>query len=136
MLNPSRLHVLREVARSGSLSAASRVLALSQSAVSQQIAALEDEAGAALFERTARGVHLTEAGRCLVQRSERIALELREAERELEALASGEAGQVRLGAFATAASTLVAQAIGAVRSTAPSIDVHLVDGDPKLTLPL
>jgi DNA-binding transcriptional LysR family regulator len=71
-----------------------------------------------------------------MQRSERIALELREAERELEALASGDAGQVRLGAFATAASTVVAQAIGAVRSTAPSIDVRLVEGDPKLTLPL
>ena len=66
MLDVKRLRVLREVAAQGSFSAAAEALAYTQSAVSQQIAALEREAGTVLVERNARGVRLTEAGRALV----------------------------------------------------------------------
>ena len=66
MLDVKRLRVLREVSLRGSFSAAAESLAYTQSAVSQQIAALEREAGTVLVERRARGVHLTEAGRALV----------------------------------------------------------------------
>jgi DNA-binding transcriptional LysR family regulator len=136
VLNPNRLHVFRAVATRGSLAAAARVLALSQSAVSQQIAALEDEVGVTLLERNARGVRLTEAGRFLLPRADRIALELREAELELQALATGDAGVVRIGAFATAAATIITQAIGALRSSSPAIEVDLIEADPKAALPL
>ena len=62
MLDVRRLRVLREVASRGSFSAAADALHFTQSAVSQQIAALEREAGTTLVERNARGVRLTEAG--------------------------------------------------------------------------
>ena len=62
MLDVRRLRVLREVARRGSLAGAADVLSYTPSAVSQQIAALEREAGMRLLERRARGVVLTEAG--------------------------------------------------------------------------
>ena len=65
MLDVKRLRVLREVAACGSFSAAAEALAYTQSAVSQQIAALEREAGTLLVDRNARGVRLTEAGRAL-----------------------------------------------------------------------
>ena len=55
MLDVRRMRVLREVAVQGSFSAAAESLSFTQSAVSQQIAALEREAGAALLERRARG---------------------------------------------------------------------------------
>ena len=65
MLDVRRLRVLREVATHGSFSAAAESLSYTQSAVSQQIAALEREAGSRLVERSARGVTLTDAGRAL-----------------------------------------------------------------------
>ena len=63
MLDVRRLRVLREVATRGSFSAAADALHFTQSAVSQQIAALEREAGTPLVERNARGVRLTRGGR-------------------------------------------------------------------------
>src|SRR4051794_38811863 len=67
MLDVKRLRVLREVAAHGSFSAAAEALAYTQSAVSQQIAALEREAGTVLVDRNARGVTLTDAGEALVR---------------------------------------------------------------------
>src|SRR3954469_8250709 len=62
MLDVKRLRVLREVANRGSFSGAAEALSYTQSAISQQIAALEREAGTMLVERSARGVPLPEAG--------------------------------------------------------------------------
>src|SRR5439155_970429 len=66
MLDVRRMRVLREVAAQGSFSAAAEALSFTQSAVSQQVAALEREAGAKLVERRARGIRLTPAGEALV----------------------------------------------------------------------
>ena len=72
MLDVRRLVVLREVAAHGSFSAAAQALTYSQSAVSQQIATLEREAGTRLVERNGRSVRLTDAGRALVRRADAI----------------------------------------------------------------
>src|SRR3954447_165938 len=69
MLDVRRMRVLREVAVRGSFSAAADALSYTQSAISQQIAALEREAGTTLVERNARGVRLTDAGRARVARA-------------------------------------------------------------------
>src|SRR6476469_2240464 len=87
MLDVRRMRVLREVAARGSFSAAADALAYTQSAVSQQIAALEREAGKTLVERNARGVRLTDAGRALVEHADAILDRLSDAEAELEAIA-------------------------------------------------
>src|ERR1700712_4601572 len=84
MLDVRRLRVFREVAAHGSFSAAAESLSYTQSAVSQQIAALEREAGSRLVERSARGVTLTDAGRALVAPADVILAPLGEAEEELE----------------------------------------------------
>ena len=76
MLDVRRLRVLREVALRGSFSAAAQALTYTQSAVSQQIAALEREAGTRLVERDGRGIRLTDAGRALVRRADSILVEL------------------------------------------------------------
>jgi DNA-binding transcriptional LysR family regulator len=70
MLNVARLRILDEVARRGSLSAAADALDYTQSAVSQQIAALEAETGMTLLQRHPRGVTLTAAGQTLVGHAE------------------------------------------------------------------
>ncbi len=60
------MKVFREVAACGSFSAAAESLSFTQSAVSQQVAALEREVGTKLLDRTPRGVRLTDSGRALV----------------------------------------------------------------------
>src|ERR1043165_3577844 len=104
MLDVRRMRVLREVAVRGSFSAAADALSYTQSAVSQQIAALEREAGATLVERGPRGIRLTDAGEALVRHTESVLANLAEAEAELEALAGVRGGRVRLPAFPSARS--------------------------------
>src|SRR4051794_16011854 len=93
MLDVRRMRVLREVAVRGSFSAAAEALSFTQSAISQQIAALEREAGCTLVQRNARGVRLTEAGEALVRHAEAILARLSEAEAELEAIAGLRGGR-------------------------------------------
>src|SRR5438046_2125887 len=106
MLDVKRLRVLREVSARGSFSAAAESLAYTQSAVSQQIAALEREAGTTLVDRGARGIRLTEAGEALVRHAEAILCRLADAEAELEAIAGLRGGRLRLVAFASAGGTV------------------------------
>ena len=108
--SPTGLRVLREVAQSGSFSAAARVLGYTQSAVSRQVAALEAIAGRPLFERRRDGVVLTPAGARLLARAVRVLDELDAAIRD-GAMPHAEAGPVRLGTFATAAAGLVPAAL-------------------------
>src|SRR5918993_48177 len=89
MLDVRRMRVLREVALQGSFSAAAESLSFTQSAVSQQIAALERETGTILVQRSARGVRLTEAGEALVRHADAVLARLAEAEAEPQ-LKSGE----------------------------------------------
>ena len=111
--SPTGLRVLREVAQSGSFSAAARVLGYTQSAVSRQVAALEAIAGRPLFERRRDGVVLTPAGARLLARAVRVLDELDAAIRDA-ALPDAEAGPVRLGTFATAAAGLVPAALASL----------------------
>src|SRR4051794_33034106 len=111
MLDVRRLRVLREVAAKGSFSAAAETLSYTQSAVSQQIAALEREAGTRLVERNARGVRLTDAGRALVAHTEVILARLADAEAELEAIAGLRGGRLRLVSFPSAGATIVPRAL-------------------------
>jgi len=125
MLDVKRLRVLREVAARGSFSAAAESLAYTQSAVSQQIAALEREAGTRLVERSARGIRLTEAGRALVRHADVILARLADAEAELEAIAGLRGGRLRLVSFQTAGATIMPRAIAEFRARHPGVELSL-----------
>jgi molybdate transport repressor ModE-like protein len=111
--SPAGLRVLREVAQSGSFSAAARLLGYTQSAVSRQAATLEAVAGRVLFERRRGGVVLTPAGVRLLGRAVRVLDELDAAIRDA-AEPDARAGPVRLGTFATAAAGLVPRALASL----------------------
>src|SRR3954447_2514824 len=130
MLDVRRMRVLREVAVRGSFSAAADALSFTQSAVSQQIAALEREAGAVLVERNARGVRLTDAGDALVAHADAILARLDAAERELEAIAGLRGGHLRLVAFPSAASSLMPLAVAEFRRRHPGVELTLEPGEP------
>jgi DNA-binding transcriptional LysR family regulator len=128
MLDVRRLRTLREVALHGTIRAAAESLSFTPSAVSQQLSALERELGYELLERRGRSVHLTAAGRVLVDRAEAILAELADAEAEAKAAAGAGEPQVRIASFASAAATIVAEA------AADGLDAHIVESDPRVGL--
>jgi DNA-binding transcriptional LysR family regulator len=128
--SPTGLRVLREVAQTGSFSAAAASLGYTQSAVSRQVAALESASGRRLFERGRQGVALTPAGARLLTSAVRVLDELESARREL-AGEQTDGRPVRLGAFPTAAAGLVPQALAALPE---QLNVTLREGTtPALT---
>ena len=135
MLNVARLKILKEVAYRGSLSRAADELSYSQSAISQQIAALEAETGMALLERHPRGVSLTAAGQTLVGHAEGILARLDTAEAALSAIAGLRGGRLRMASFPTAGSTLMPVAIANFRATYPDVELTLSEGEPEEIAP-
>src|SRR5580700_9081753 len=135
MLSVSRLNVLKEVAYRGSFSAAAEALSYTQSAVSQQIAALEAEAGMALLERHTRGVSLTAAGQTLVGHAEGILARLESAEAALGAIAGLRGGRLRMASFPTAGATLMPLAIATFSARYPDVELTLAEGEPEQIAP-
>ncbi len=111
--SPVGLRVLREVAQTGSFSAAALSLGYTQSAVSRQVAAVEAVAGRRLFDRGRHGVTLTPAGARLLSSAIRVLDELDSARRELAGEQTA-TRPVRLGAFAIAAAGLVPKALSSL----------------------
>ena len=130
------MRVLREVAARGSFSAAAEALSFTQSAVSQQVAALERETGATLVERGARGIRLTEAGEALVRHTDAVLARLEDAEEELKAIAGLRGGRLRMAAFQSAGATLVPRAVAAFHERHPEVELSMVEGEPSETIPL
>ncbi|MGW6272359.1 LysR family transcriptional regulator [Streptomyces sp. NPDC055060] len=135
MLDTRRMQVLRAVVTSGSVTAAARNLGYTPSAVSQQMAALEKEAGIALLERTGRGVRATDAGRLLTGYAVAIGRQIAEAETALAELRAGRTGRVSMRYFTTAGALLVAPALAALRSAQPGVQVELKLSDPDDPMP-
>jgi DNA-binding transcriptional LysR family regulator len=141
-----RLRVLRALADHGTVTAAAEVLHLTPSAVSQQLAALESEVGQELLERRGRRVAITSAGRLLLEHTDTILTEVERAEDAMRLHANGANGEVRIVAFATAITLLVAPALPRLRETTPGLDLvvrdaeghegitHLLDGDADLAI--
>jgi DNA-binding transcriptional LysR family regulator len=135
MLNVPRLRILREVAHRGSISAAAEALSYTQSAVSQQVSALEAETGLPLLERHPRGVSLTAAGQALVGHADGILTRLEAAEEAMAAIAGLRGGRLRMASFPTAGATLMPQAIAAFRAEHPGVELSLAEGEPEEIAP-
>ena len=124
MLDLHRLRLLQEFAARGSIAKTASVLGYTPSAVSQQLAALEREAGIALLDRSARRAELTDAGRRLAGHAERILAMVEEAETDLSAQAQEPAGRVVVTAFPSAAVAF-APALARSLRTHPSLALVL-----------
>jgi DNA-binding transcriptional LysR family regulator len=125
MLNLRFVETLREVGAHGSFSAAARSLKYSQPAVSRQVALLEREAGVPLVVRGRKGVHLTAAGRLVVERAEEIHGRLRTLDAELAELTGGTTVAVALGGFPTAFVGLIPAIVRQLLAQAPQAAIAL-----------
>lgn len=130
-LDVGRLRLLREVGLRGSIAAAARVVGLTPSAVSQQLALLERETDTALIDRSPRGVVLTGAGHALAARAGQVLDVLAAARADLDRLAGSLAGPVRVAAVASAAGSVVSDAVTVLRRSHPGISVSVVATEPE-----
>ena len=132
MLDLHRLTLLREVKLRGSITAAARELSYTHSAVSQQLALLEKEAGVTLLEKVGRGVKLTPAGEELVRNTEAILAAVERAEAALSTAHERPQGVVDVGVFATIARSVMPAALAALAERFPELEVRLHLFDPEV----
>ncbi len=136
MLDLHRLRLLREVHGRGTIHGAARALGYSPSAISQQLAVLEREAGTPLLERIGRNVRLTAAGQVLLRHTTALLEGVEAAEAELAAVAAGRvAGVVRIASFQSAFIRVVAPAIRSLASTHPAIRVEAAELEVEQAAP-
>nr|WP_227501392.1 LysR family transcriptional regulator [Acinetobacter baumannii] len=110
---------------------AANALGVAQSSVSARVKALEEDLGILLFERHARGVRLTEAGRHFV---ERIAVgidQLDHAVKTAGMAAAGESGRLRIGIHALIPHSFLAKLIGQYRKDYPDVEVEIAEGPAR-----
>ena len=117
----------KEVAGQGSFTAAASHLQLTQSAVSQQIKALEDECGVVLFDRSGRIVRLTDAGHVFLAHAERILAQVENARVEMAEMAGGTRGHCRLASLSSIAAYLLPQALARFQRLYPHVELQLME---------
>src|SRR5215469_444174 len=130
MLDVRKMALLRELARLGTIAAVAQAEFCTPSAVSQQLSALEREAGVQLLRRSGRGVALTAAGIDLAERTEGVLALLEEAAAALAAARTELSGELRIGAFPTAVRTLLPAALVDLGATYPRLDLRVTELDP------
>ncbi|MEV0492355.1 LysR family transcriptional regulator [Streptomyces atratus] len=130
MFDPTRLAALVAVAEAGSITRAAARLGYTAPALSQQLAKLEREAGAALLVRHHRGARLTAAGELLVVRARRVLDEMDRARHELTRLAGLSGGRLRVGTFTTAGIHLLPPVLSAFRRAHPDVELSVTDYEP------
>jgi DNA-binding transcriptional LysR family regulator len=135
MLDLRRLRLLRELHERGTIAAVADALQFTPSAVSQQLAMLEREAGVRLLERAGRGVRLTDPALVLVDHADALLERAALAEADLAAAAGTVAGRGRIAGFQSAALRLALPAMDALARDAPRLRCELIEAEPEQALP-
>lgn len=121
----TRLRLLVEIERRGSVSAAAQAVGIGQSSASEHLRLLEAAAGQRLVERNGRGSRLTEAGRVLASSASQALATLAAGEEEVHALAGLDAGTIHIGASTTPGVYLLPDTLGCFRRDHPNVAVEV-----------
>ncbi len=124
-LKVSHLRLFAMLAETGQISAAAEALAMSQPAASRLAAETGRIVGAALYQRTSRGVELTPAGEAFSRRARRMLLEIDETEREVSEILAGRSGRVNVGSVTGPAIEYVLPSIRQARLSMPRVTVNV-----------
>lgn len=134
MLDVTRLILLRELHMRGSMNAVARALNFSASAISQQIAQLEREAGSPLIRHVGRGVQLTPQALVLVEAAAELANTLERAETNLQRFHETVRGTVRIAVFQSAALALIPTVLHELSVHFPAVRLEMVQKEPAEAL--
>lgn len=127
-LRTRHLEVLLAVAAAGSMQRATQRIRLTQPAISKLIGELESIFSTTLFERSKRGVSLTESGQALVERAQFLINDLEHTKEEIAAIDSGTIGRLRIGALPVVESSILPQSLLALRKAAPTLRIQIEEG--------
>jgi DNA-binding transcriptional LysR family regulator len=130
MMDVRRLRLLLELSRRGTVTAVAEALAYTPSAVSQQLAVLEREAGVPLLDHVGRRVALTPAGAVLARYAESVLAVLEEASAALAATRASLTGPLRIGAFPSAARAILPAALVSLGRDHPGLELMVTELDP------
>lgn len=130
-LELKKLRILREVAHRGGVTAAAESLRYSPSGISQQLAALEREVGAPLFERLGRRMRITDVGRVLLRHADLLLSAEQAALADLEFARRTLSGTLNVGVFATVAAGLVPHIVDDLAERAPELQLRTREVDPE-----
>ncbi|MBP6900169.1 MAG: LysR family transcriptional regulator [Burkholderiaceae bacterium] len=122
------LRYFETIAELQHLGRASARLHRTQPALTSSIRRLEADCGAALFEKSGRGIRLTEAGRLLLKWAQRMRFDVEDAKRELQSIGAGLSGHVRIGIVPTAAQFLLPAVARQLLQEAPDVTLRTVVG--------
>jgi DNA-binding transcriptional LysR family regulator len=131
MIDIRRIETLVQLGRRRSFAAAADALGYTQSAVSQQISALEREVGVTLVERGVRPVRLTDAGDTLIELAEPVFEGLASLDAGLEAFRTLSRGRLRLASFPSACLPLAGPALAAFHRDHPGVELTLSVAEPR-----
>jgi DNA-binding transcriptional LysR family regulator len=134
MLEMKRLRLLWELSSRGTIAAVAEALAYTPSAVSQQLALLEREAGVQLLRKSGRTLEFTATGEALVREAEELLNGLERAESVLRRSPADTSGTIRVAAFQTAVLALFPHVLQRLRRVAPQLRVELVQYEPETAL--
>lgn len=134
LLNLHRLQLLHEFRLRGTVSAVAASLGYSPSTVSQQLAQVENDAGAEIFQRSGRTLRLTAAGLRLAEHAEAMLDMQDDALRSLTSAEPELGGLLRLSVFQSAALTLVPSALIQLKAQHPELRVEVVQAPPEQAL--
>lgn len=127
---------LLAIAKHGSFTRAAEEKGISQPALSNSIALLEQRLGVRVLERTRRGSTLTPYGEILVRRAEGVLSLLSDAETEVKRRSAGVAGPLRIGATPSVLATMVPAALRQLLVNAGPVDIEIVDGLDDMLVPM
>lgn len=127
---------LLAIAKYGSFTRAAAEKGMSQPALSNSIALLEQRLGVQVLERSRRGSCLTPYGEILVRRAEGVFSLLSDAETEVRHYANGVNGPLRIGATPSVLASLVPKALGRLVRAAGAVDIEIVDGLDDTLVPM
>ncbi|MCW2762097.1 MAG: LysR family transcriptional regulator [Marmoricola sp.] len=126
-LSAFHLQVLGEVQRAGSLAGAARALGVSPPAISQQVARVEGELGAAVVNRGSRGASLTELGAVLASHGRAISEQVESASEASDRLLGQHARRLRVGALSSTVQPILADALATIRLRYPDSELSVVE---------
>lgn len=115
------------IAKCGSFTSAARILHLAQPSLSLQIKLLEEELGVLLFERTGKGIRLTEAGQRFVEQAERILRQTDVLKKEMEDYSVLRKGRLHIGALSTMASLGIPALLRSFNAQYPDIELTITE---------
>lgn len=131
-----QLAIFIKVIESGSVLAASRALAMTQPAISKSIQDLEGQLGVTLFERSKKGMALTDFGKQFENHAKLMLSQLRYLAEDLATWKSGTAGHLIVGTLIAASATMLPNALGIMRRIAPNVVVTVKVGANATLYPM